>query len=314
MPIVSFTRVERRRISVFLSCLIIAIFAWLFFALSNDYIYLVKSEISFKHPPVNKAYNPLQEDTITLKVQGTGWQLLFERLKSHPKVINVSLEQLNSSNFVTVSSQLQDINHHFESNQRVISALPDTLFFDFTTRVIKKVPVKLIYNISFAKAFGISGPIKLEPDTVVITGAAQDLKEIEFWPTDSLSLKSINSPINKKLSFQEGIKKNIDVYPKSVKVGIPVDEFTEKIIEIPIEIVNNPGWDIKIIPERAKITILTALSNFPSIDRGTVKASVDFENWTERRFRELPVNLTVFPPFSKLVKQEPQTVDFIIKR
>ena len=313
MPIVSLNRIERRRVSVFLSCLLIAVFAWLFFALSNNYQYQVNSQINFINPPLNKAYHPLQDDTITLKVQGTGWQLLFSKFKLSNKIVNIDLKDLTTKNFVTVSSQLPQINRQFESNQKVVSVFPDTLFFDFTSRITKRVPVLLLYKLSFQKAYGICGQIRLNPATVMVTGAAEDLEKISYWKTDSLSRNEINSSINVKVSFQKGLKNNVDVYPKFVKVHVPVDEFTEKVLEIPIEVQNNPGRDVKIVPEKAKITLLTALGNYSKIDRESLKVSVDLDKWMKNKYGQLPVQITKFPSFCKLVKIEPQTVDFLVK-
>jgi YbbR domain-containing protein len=313
MPIIALNRIEKRKVSVFLSCLLFAVFIWLFFALSNNYEYKVNTKLNFINPPLNKAYHPLQEDTVTLYMQGTGWQLLFSKLKFHPKIVNVSLKTLNSGNYIRVSSQLKDINLQFESNQKAVSVFPDTLFFDFTKRIMKRVPVKLLYKLSFQKAFGISGPITIEPATVIVTGAAEDLKEITFWRTDSLLQTDINAPISTRISFPKGNKNNVDVYPKFARIEIPVEEFTEKVFEIPIEVSNNPGRDIKIVPEKAKITILTSLSNYSKLDRDALKATVNLDNWMKNKYQQLPVRITQFPAFCKLVNAEPQIVDFFVK-
>jgi len=313
MPVILLNRIEKRKVSVFLSCLLIAVCSWLFFALSNNYVYEVNSKLNFINPPLNKAYHPLQDDTVTLKVRGTGWQLLFSKLKLKPRIVDVSLQSLNSGQYVTISKQLNNINLQFESNQKVISVTPDTLFFDFTKRITKRVPIKLVSRLTFQKAYGVSGAVKLEPATVVITGAAEDLKGIKFWQTDSLSLENVNSTINTKIGFQKGLRNNVNVYPNVIKVEIPVDEFTEKTLEIPIEVENNPGREIKIIPERAKITLLTALSNYPGIERESIKVSVDYDDWAKHKYPQLPIRITKFPPFCKLVKTDPQIVDFLIK-
>lgn len=313
MPIISLNRIERRKVSVFLSCLLIAVFIWLFFALSNNYEYKVNSKLNFTNPPLHKAYHLLQEDTVTLKVQGTGWQLLFSKLRLRSKVVNVSLKPLNASNFITISSQLEDISHQFGSDQKVISVFPDTLVFDFTQRITKRVPVKLLYKIGFKQAFGISGTIKLEPSTVIVTGAAEDIKDINSWRTDSLSLNEVVSTVNTKVGLQKGIKNNVDVFPKTVKVRIPVDEFTEKVLEIPIDIANNPGRDIKLIPEKVKVTLLSSLGNFAKIQRDSLRVMVDLDNWSKNKYPQLPVRIVHMPKFSKLVKTEPQIVDFFVK-
>jgi YbbR domain-containing protein len=313
MPIIALNRIERRRVSVFLTCLLLAVFIWLFFALSNNYVYKVNTKLNYVNPPLNKAYHPLQDDTVTLEIEGSGWQLLFARLKLRAREMDVSLKGLQSSHYVTISSQLHYLNKQFEANQRVVSAFPDTLFFDFTQRITKRVPVKLLYKLSFEKPYGISGEIKLEPATVIVTGAAEDLKDITFWKTDSLAIKGVNESINAQISFQKGEKNNVDVFPKSLKVFVPVDEFTEKVLELPIEVINNPGKDVKIVPEKARITLLTALSNYSKIERDSFQVSVDLDYWHKNKYAQLPVRITRFPAFCKLVKAEPQIVDFFVK-
>lgn len=313
MLIVSLNRIEKRKVAVFLTCLLIAVLTWLFFALSNTYPYKVKSKVNFVNPPLNKAYDSLQEGTVMLSVEGTGWQLLFSKLRLSPKVVDVSLKNLNNSHYIRLSSQLRDINLQFESNQKIVSANPDTLFFDFSKRIIKRVPIKFLYKIDFKKAFGVSSEVKLEPATVLITGAAADLEKIDFWYTDTLRLSNISSEITTKIGFQNIKGTNIDVYPKHVKVYIPVEEFTEKTLEIPLKITNNSNKEIKLIPEKVKVTFLTALGNYPKIERDSIIATVDLNNWLKNSYSQLPVSLTQFPAFSKLVRIEPQIVDFLIK-
>lgn len=313
MLIVSLNRIEKRKVAVFFTCLLIAVLTWLFFALSNTYPYKVKTKINFVNPPLNKAYDSLQEDTVTLSLEGTGWQLLFSRLRFSPTVIDVNLKALSTSHYITLSSQLRDLNRQFESNQKIISASPDTLFFDFSKRIIKRVPVKLLYKIDFKQAFGISNEITLDPATVLITGAASDLKKINVWYTDTLSLRNIDAEVVTKIGFKNSSNNNIDVFPKQIKVHIPVDEFTEKTLEIPLKIAHDINKDVKLVPEKVKVTFLTALSNYHRVNRDSIVATVDLNNWLKNNYSQLPVKVDQFPAFSKLVRVEPQIVDFLIK-
>jgi hypothetical protein len=109
------------------------------------------------------------------------------------------------------------------------------------------------------------------------------------------------------------LKNNVDVYPKFVKVIVPVDEFTEKVFEMPIEILNSPGREVKIIPEKATITLLTALSNYSKIERDSLSVSVNLDKWMKNKYSQLPIEIRKFPAFCKLVKTDPQTVDFLVK-
>ncbi len=304
---------ERRKLVLFVSCLFLAILAWFVFALSNRYIYKVNTQTHYTNYPQERAFHSLQSDTVSLQIEGTGWQLLFARMRISPQAIDVNLNKLETRNFVTFSEQLSEINRQLGSQQRVVSVLPDTLYFDFSARSVKKVPVKLLYNIKFKGQHGISGPIQLSPQYVMVSGPKEDLNHINYWLTDSVRVTDIYSGISIKPSLQKSQKDNISIYPNVVDVKIPVDEFTEKSLEIPLKVLNNRGYEITLLPEKVKIKFLTALSNYHKINRESIEATVDITGWQTKGYTQFPVKLTKFPAFCKVISIEPQIVDFIIE-
>jgi YbbR domain-containing protein len=315
MPLIKFSQSERRRLSLFFICLALALGAWLFFALSNSYIYQARTIVRFVNFPQNKAFHSLQSDTVKLQIEGTGWQLLFSKLRIKPHSIDIDLKNLDRHTFINLSDQLGFINRQFSSTQKIVYVQPDTLYFDFSSRSIKRVPVKLLSNIQFAKQYGVSDSVEITPAYVTVTGPKEDLAKIKFWKTDSLNLKDVAGNINSKISLQRPLKTNINIYPAIAEVKIPTDEFTEKSIEVSIKVLNNTNfYDIKLLPEKVKITFMTALSNYSKIDRDYFEATVNLDSWSEKSYKQLPVKITRFPNFCKLVKIEPQNIDFIIQK
>lgn len=312
MGIIKLSRTERHRLSIFITCLVIAAVFWLFFALSNKYIYQTYTKIEYKNLPQNKAFYPLQQDTISMQVEGSGWQLLFSRIPLTFPYIEIDLHSLNKQNYVVLSQQLSYINRQLES-QRVISVAPDTLFFDFSTRSVKKVPVELLYNLEFKKPYGISAPVRIFPSEVTVSGPEGEISNIETWATDSLKLKNLTGPVHQVVALSPSSKANIDTYPSRVEVEIPVEEFTEKVLEIPIRVINNDRYDVKLLPGRIKLTVLASLSAYPQLTKESFEAVVDLEKWKKKSYTQLPIKLTHVPPFCTVVKQEPQAVDFIIQ-
>jgi hypothetical protein len=250
---------------------------------------------------------------VSLQIEGSGWQLLFSRLRLQPTAINVSLKSLSTRSFVVFSNQLVDINKQFASSQKVISVLPDTLFFDFSKRSVKKIPIRLMHNLTFEKNYGISGPIKMTPNHVIVNGATEDLKKIELWPTTMLTRNDVSGPVTAKLGFMESKANNIDVFPLSVKVEIPVEMFTEKIIEVPVKVLNAGGREVQVLPERVAITVLTPLSRYPGIKVDSFSVAIDLKDRPKSGYSQLPAILRRRPQFIKLVKVDPQVVDFFIK-
>jgi YbbR domain-containing protein len=315
MPFIKFNQAERRRISLFFLCLTFALGAWLFFALSNKYVYQARTMVRFVNFPQNKAFHSLQSDTVKLQIEGTGWQLLFSKLRIKPQSVDIDLRELNKQTFISLSDQLGYINQQFSSTQKIVYVQPDTLYFDFSSRAVKKVPVELLSNIRFTKQYGISDDIEIKPAYVTITGPKEDLALIKSWKTDSLRLNDISGNISAKVPLHRPLKTNINIYPAIAEVKIPVDEFTEKSIDVFIKVVNNRDFnDVKLLPDKVTITFMTALSNYNKIDRDFFEATVNMDNWRQKDYKQLPVRITKFPDFCKLVRIEPQTVDFIIQK
>lgn len=313
MPFIKLTKIEQRRVLSLIACLFLAVAAWLFMALNNKYVYTAKTVLIYKNFPQKRAFHPLQSDTVDLQVEGTGWQLLFARLRINPQSIAVSLNSLNSKDFVVFSDQLYNVNKQLESSQKVISVKPDTLYFDFTKRTVKKVPIKLVKEISFVKQYDISNEVKLNPKYVTVTGPIEELDKISFWGTDTLKLENVQSSSTARIAMQHSTHKNVSIFPSSVEVKLPVDEFTEKTVEVPLKIINNRNYNsIKLYPKKIKVTFLVALSNFNQVDDSFIQATVNADEWLDLHHSQFKVKITAFPDYCKLISINPSKVDFVI--
>ncbi|MES2418733.1 MAG: YbbR-like domain-containing protein [Bacteroidota bacterium] len=315
MPIIKLTKVERKRFLVLITCLCCAIGAWLFMALNNKYIYTAKTVLIYKDFPQKKAFKALQTDTVDLQVEGTGWQLLFARLRVKPQSITVSLEKLNNRNFILFSEQLPQVNKQLETSQKIISVKPDTLYFDFSKRTNKRVPVKLIQQLGFAKQYDIASQVQLSPSYVNISGPQEELAKINQWYTDTLKLNDLQSSVSTRIAIKTNNITNVSIYPTSIGVKIPVEEFTEKTITVSLNVINNREfYDIKLYPKKVKVTFLVALSRYQEVDEEFIAASVDMDEWKLMKHRRLTVKMTRFPDYCKLVSISPQKINFIIEK
>ena len=313
MAIIKLSGKERRRLSLFAVCLLIAVVSWLFFALSNKYTYNVNTKLHYTDLPKSKAFYPLQSDSVMLTIEGTGWQLLFSKLRLGVPYISLNLQDLERRDFIPVANRLSEINRQIESDQRVISIFPDTLFFDFSVRTAKRVPVKPAYKLDFERQFGVAGKIETTPKYVNVSGPAGSLDTIKAWPTDSLILEKVSKSISRTITLKSGPQSNISVYPNSVRVNIPVEEFTEKTVNVPIKVLDGKNYEVRLLPRKVKITFLVSLSSYPKVENDMFEAVVDLKNWAEEGYSQLPVKIAYSPQFCKIIRVDPQTVDFILK-
>jgi YbbR domain-containing protein len=315
MAFVKLSASERRRLSAFFTCLVLAVLAWVFTTLSNTYNFTVKEVLSYKNGPQKRAFHSLQSDTINATMQGTGWQMLFSGVNNANKTVNIDLSTLENKDYVVLSSQLKQINDRKEFDEQIVGFSPDTLYFDFSNRAVKRVPVQLVSKIKYQRQFAQSNDISVKPSYVTLSGPGNLIDNIKAWNTDSLNLDSVNETVNTRLDLQPAKEGNISIYPKSVQVILPVDEFTEKTISIPVKLINNRAYyKVKMFPQKVKITFTTSLSRFAEMDEDFFEASADLSLWRDRGYTTLPVKLTRTPAYCKIVKIEPQNIDFIVRK
>ncbi|MBK1441505.1 hypothetical protein JHJ32_16020 [Parapedobacter sp. ISTM3] len=315
MPILKLNKTQRRKLSIFVKCIIFSFLAWALFAISNSYVYTVKSGVQYVNAPDNRAFHPLQSDTVTIRLEATGWQLLFRTLQTTRQGIQVDLSGLQNRSWIVVANQLGFINRQFPANQRVISVSPDTLYFDFSKQTERKVPVKALYNLRFNKQYDVIDELRISPEYVTITGPLEDVVQIEHWETDTIRSESVNSDVHTVAHLKQNRRANINVYPTAVEVTIPVGEITEKILEVPLKAENAQQFSsVKLFPGKVRLTVMVSLRDYMKVTNNAFEAVVNMDDWVDNGVTSLPVIITQMPKFCKLVKVEPQNVDFFVRK
>lgn len=315
MALFNLSQLKRKRIVVIFTCLVIAVLGWLVLALNGKYVYTAKTIMLYKNFPQNRAFHPLQSDTIDLQVEGTGWELIFERLRIKPTKVDVDLSKLSNSDYIVFSNQLATVNGQLNSTQKIVGAIPDTLYFNFTRSFQRKVRIRLNTDLKFESQFDQSGEIQLKPAFVNIRGPLELIDTLKYWDTDTLKLEGLNSETLVNVKLKKNAVKNVMVFPNSTQVKIPVEEFTEKVVEIPIKITNNNAFqDVSIYPKKVKLSFLVSLSKYKEVTADMFEAVVDLNDWKQKGVSQLRVKIRKSPKFTKLVNLLPNKVDFIIEK
>lgn len=315
MPKRKISKTQRRKITIFLRCIIISFVAWSLFAISSSYVYYQAANISYVNLPEGRAFHPLQSDMVSIRLRMTGWEVFMKRLKPDTTNIRVDLNGLRNRNFIVLSSQVGFINRQFPANKQVVALSPDTLYFDFSQQTQKRVPVKPLYGLEFKKQYGVVGEVRTSPQYVTVTGPIEDVEGIEYIETDSIKGQQVNTDVRTIAYLNKNNRTNISIYPTFAELLIPVGEMTERVIELPIKIENGEQFtSVRTLPSRVKLTLLLPLINYNTWTARDFEAMVDVGDWVEHNVTSLPVQLTKIPPYCKVLSIEPQNVDFFVRK
>lgn len=271
--------------------------------------------MAYKNAPKKRAFHSLQSDTVDVTVRGTGWQMLFSKMNSPNQPIKVDLRSLEYENYILLSEQVKAMNKSKEYQHEIVAFDPDTLYFDFSHRRVKRVPVKLAMKLKYQQQYAQSDDIIIKPKYVTISGPSNVIDKITYWTTDSLKADNISESINTRIRLSPVKEGNIGLYPNSVQVKIPVNEFTEKTIEVPVKLVNNNNYyNVNLLPKKVKVTFTTALNKYATLNEEFFEAQADLNMWKDYGYKVLPVKIVQLPDYCRVIKIKPQNIDFIIKK
>jgi len=188
---------------------------------------------------------------------------------------------------------------------------PDTLFFRFDQMGQKRVRVKPVIKINLKKQFEISGDIKITPDSILVNGPQSVLDSLRFIPTETLLLEGANHTV----SSQSRISpiKGLYFETPSVKVNIPIEEYTEEQLSVPVVLANQPpDLKVKLFPSKVKISFQVGLSRFSQIHPEDFKLSVSYSDIKEGKLR-LKINPELNPAYSYALKINPEELEYLIE-
>ncbi|CAM1339755.1 YbbR-like domain-containing protein [Tenacibaculum aestuarii] len=297
----------------FFGFLIASIFFWLLTNLSKEYNAEVEYDIEYTQLPQQKTLIDAPFNKLTLDVKSSGYNLLMSSINHKP--ITLQLDKAvkkKGNNYYFLSKNLHpEIQHQLKYNIELNSITQDTIPVKIGLLSSKKVPLKPNINISFQLGYGLSKPLSLTPDSILISGDETDVNKIEFLNLDSATLENIskNTNITSSILFPENIQ--LKASHKSVNIELLVDKFTEGEIEVPVLVKNAPKG-INIFPKKVKVIYKVGLKNFNEITPDLFKIECDYLEAESNELNYLTPKLKSTPNLATVLRIVPDKIDFLI--
>ena len=271
--------VQEKRLNVFVLFLFLSFLISLLVKLSNNYTQTLNFEFSPTGLKSNEVIISEVPKSINVTISGRGFELLKYYIEK--PVIEVDFSQLRKNNTQYVwseSEQLDKIINHFDSKIVVKSINPDTVVFPFDSQFIKKVPVMVIVNPTFAVGFDLIDDFRSSPDSITVTGPESMLKIINSVSTKKIELNEINSAVDfpVELNISPSLSQ-LNFSHQSVSVVANVGKFTEGMVNVPVTIVNVPeDLIINFFPKEIPVVFYSSIEAYANINEADFIVECDF--------------------------------------
>lgn len=302
----------------FIGFLIASFFIWLLITFSKEYDTIITYPVNYVHIQQDKLLQEAPIKHIDVAVKATGFKLL--RSKINNKTINLESSVLqqkkNSKFYLLIKNQFTKIQKQLPSGIQLQEILQDTIYLNLGLLKSKKVALKPNLEIKFQIGYALLGPIKVVPDSIVISGPEDQLKKVSYLNLKKIKLNNLKENFTQNVDIIAQNKgKNFKFKIKKATVSGNVERFTEGKLKIPFITKNIPeGVDLITLSENVEIVFVVALSNFSRVSEASFLVECDFELTQKNNLTYLIPQIISKPDFIKSVKIIPKKIDFLIQK
>jgi hypothetical protein len=181
---------------------------------------------------------------------------------------------------------------------------------------VKKVAVKPKYldlKPMFAPQHMINGTIKVDPDSIIISGPGSVLQNISCVYTELLTFSNLSDTVTLSSLLEK--QPSISYSQKKVRITIPVDKYTQAEYFLPVIALNLPdSLNLKTFPERIRISYNITLTNYEKIGPELIMPHVDYEEIYKNPAERLRLFLVDTPDMIEAIKFSPEKVEYLLTR
>lgn len=228
---------RRERIVVFVVAYIMALSLWFIVNLNGDYSITVNIPVEPGVIPEDMALVDDLPEFVQVEVSGDGWKLV--NLYNKPPSVQIDINEGEVNLFDQVRQRFS-----VEQDVSVLKVQPFAIDIALEEKISKKIPIRLNTDISFMNRYGLVSEPSISPDSLMITGAASQVEDIDEWMIEeALSLSEVRENISAVIPITQRdplIEPSVD----QVTFTADVSEFTEGEVSVYIRTRGLPRGEV----------------------------------------------------------------------
>ena len=287
-------------------CMIVALVGWFLTKMSKIYSDQYALNINYVVPP-SYTFGQDPPSRLIADVRASGWSLLSLAVSGERDSLTIIASELAGKTTSSKSLLSEKLSQLAGDEIVILGTDPEQISFHLVAKESKKVPVEINGSISLQGQYQWKEALKIQPDSVMIYGSADQLNTIKSWPTKEFIRENIQQDFSEVIALA-GSTPSIDVDTNAILITGWVDQITEKEIYVPIQITDSLRGQVSIFPDQVLVKVNLGLSKYDSLDPNEfiLLAEVDPEEKTS-----LKINVKRYPTYVTYLSHALTSVDFI---
>ena len=298
---------KKGNLKVVTLCIVAATTFWFFSALNKpDYTTQINYPITFSYRTDSTYLLSQLPESITLQVNGGGWNLIRRTLLVNAQPMEITLDEPTNTKFITGQSLAGEIERAL-GDVRLDNIVTDTLHINIDSMLEKPVTVAVDSTlINLEENHWLTSPITINPRTVTLRGPASVIGQAADTLTVSLPDQEIDENYEATIPLSY-INTMVEVMPKEANVQFAVAAFVPVNKRVPLTRLNFPK-DSSIYLTQNQVNVNfwmreSLVEDYP-IDSARFKVVANFYNINPRDSTLVPI-VSTHPNFARRIAVRP---------
>lgn len=296
--------------AILLICLGIALSLWIPTKMGQVYRMEKRVRLEFVLPEAY-TFRTVPPQDMKVVLEGRGWNLFYDYLRSREMLLR--FETGSVQEFILNRGQLRTsiLDQLHGGNIKIVEINYDALNLQLEPRAQRKLPVRFAGKLNFQSDFHLKSNIVVKPSEVLVSGPASQLQLFQSIPTDSLVFGDLSEDVRRSVKL--ALAPEFQTEPAEVEILIPVEQYTEKQVFVPIQPVRSPD-SIRLFPGQVRISFQVGLSRYNQITSADFTVTAELpRDPSSTRTDKAALILTRTPPLLRNIRITPDSADFLIQ-
>lgn len=313
-----FQRQQWKETVIFLFFLLLSVGFWYLQSLQEEMEREISLPVKYKNVPSRITLTDDNPQAIVFRVKDKGLVMLSYvwLYKFAPLEINLkSLQEGTKGEIIVPRKTIEScISKQLTSSTTLLGFEPQTIELRYAELGSKELPVIADLSVLPEPGFQQAGDITVAPDKVLVYANTAVLDTLHVLRTVPAELKNVNRTQELTLRLQSIAGVQMD--EREVKVKVPVEEFTEKRLMIPVTCEGLPeDYTLHVFPSEIEVICRVPVSHFAKLTEGDFEIRIPFQEFeASRTAGQLAIRLSKQPPRMIPPTLYPETVEFIMEQ
>jgi len=316
----TFVRLFRKALGkdvvIFLGFVLISLFFWSLQALQEIRTYELTIPVIYEPLPKNVTITNTIPASFKVTLRDKG--IVLHQYFLHRKEMAVRLnptswykkEGICRINRLAIESFIR---RQLNSTTELISISPDTVSFYFVEKASKILKVVVNHQIHPSAQYMLTEDVVAYPSVVTAYAPQALLNKLDSVETTLLRVEELkgNKTYKVKLKHTNGVRLSTN----QVLVNVNAEEFTEKIVTVPVIGVGFPDNErLLAFPSTVRLSFLVGLSAYKRINEGDFQVGVTYDRVLGTENKQLKPQVIRQPEHVRRVQIKPEFIDCLIEK